>query len=198
MPSPKALTHRLKSYLLGVLLVALAGCGFQLRGALELPEGVEPIAITGIGSSTQLAIELRNQLRANGVQLATTEEPYNYQLVVLESGNDKITTAIGEAARTIEYQLIESIEFELLNKQGQRVIGPSTITERRIMPNDPNKVVSTGEEEQILRREMLQNLAAKITRQLRAADFQTKSSHATDPQPGPEKTGSVTSTHLGD
>ncbi len=199
MPSRIAWIHCLKHCLLGLLLAATVGCGFQLRGALVLPEGVEPIAITGIGSSSQLAIELRNQLRASGVQLATSDEPYNFQLVVLETEKDKITTAIGEAARTIEYQLIESLEFELLNKQGHRVLGPSKIVERRVMPNDPNKVVSTGEEEEILRREMLQNIAAKMTRQLRAADFTSKGLQATDQaKPSPEQTGSVTATHLGE
>ena len=39
------------------------------------------------------------------------------------------------------------------------------------MPNDPNKIVSANEEEKILRREMLQNLAAKIARQLQSINF---------------------------
>ena len=196
MRSQNAPYHPFKLCLLGLLLATITGCGFQLRGALDLPEGVEPIAITGVASNTQLAVELRNQLKANGVQLATKDGPYNYQLAVLDTDKDKITTAIGEAARTIEYQLIESIEFELLNNKGQRVLGPSKIVERRIMPNDPTKVVSTGEEEEILRREMLQNMAAKITRQLRAYKFSVEDLTAKDRQTSSQPASTVTTTHL--
>jgi LPS-assembly lipoprotein len=154
------------------LIILLSGCGFQLRGSVELPEGVEPIYIGGLNNSGQLSIELRNLLKAHGVELSSDAAAANYQLIILEQQSDRRTASLGAGARVAEFQLIESVDFELRNKEGRSVLGPVNITERKIMPNDPNKVVSSSEEEKILRRDMLQQLAAKIARQLRAFDYQ--------------------------
>ncbi len=162
-----------KTFFLPLLLIMMisAGCGFQLRGKVELPEGVEPLLIGGIQSSDQLAIELRNLLGAYGVELTENASEANFQIHILQQKKDKRSATLGQKAKVAEYQLTEEISFELRNAKGQRVLGPNRLTERKIMPNDPNKVVSTRDEENLLRREMLQNLAAKIARQLRNFDY---------------------------
>ena len=151
--------------------LVLASCGFHLRNQVDLPPGVEPIYVSSANPTSSLAIELHNLLSASGVVLTDTVTEANYQLVILEQKQDRRVATLGERARAAEYQLIESVKFALRNRQGVTVLGPSTLIERRIMPNDPNSVVSTGEEENLLRREMLQNLAAKIARQLRSFDY---------------------------
>ena len=157
--------------LLIVATVITSSCGFQLRGAVELPAGVEPIYIGGVQSSDQISIELRNILSAYGVELTTDPVLANYQLIIVEQTSDRRSATLGEGAKVAEFQLIETISFELLNAKGKTVLGPRKITDRKIIPNDPNRVVSTIEESKILKREMLQNMAGKITRQLRAFDF---------------------------
>lgn len=153
-------------------LLLLTACGFQLRGSVELAEGIEPIAIAGLDSSDPFSSQLKNLLSAYGVQLTDNPAEANHWLVVVDKKQDKRSVALGEGARVAEYQLTETISFELQNKQRKTLLGPNKITERRIIPNDPNRVASTSEEEKILRREMLQNLAAKLTRQLQSYDFQ--------------------------
>ena len=162
------------SLLLVLVCTALiSACGFQLRGKVTLPAGVEPLYIAGIDSGEQLAVELRTLLSAQGVKLSSNAKDANYQLVILQQRKDRRSAALADGARVAEYQLTEIVDFELLDTKGRRVFGPSSITERKIMPNDPNKVVSTSEEEQLLRREMLQNMAAKIARQLQSVDYST-------------------------
>lgn len=152
-------------------IVLLTACGFQLRGNVDLPQGVEPIYIGGIDKHSQLAVELRNLLSSSGIQLSNQAGDANYQLNIFNNLSNKRSTALGDRALIVEYQLIETVSFELISRNGQRVFGPNKITERKIMPNDPNKIVSANEEEKILRREMLQNLAAKIARQLQSFNF---------------------------
>lgn len=157
--------------LLIALSLLVAACGFQLRGSIDLPDGIEPLVITGIKESDAFYNPLSNLLNASSINLTDSESDANHQLNIISRTQDKRSAALGENARIIEYQLMETLVFELKNRQGKAILGPSTITERRILPNDPNKVVSTAEEEKILRREMLQNLAAKLTRQLRSFDY---------------------------
>ena len=153
--------------------LTISACGFQLRGAADLPAGVEPIYISGLNSSSQLGVEMRNLLNAYGVDLTTEATEANYQLVISDQYTDRRAATLGEGARVAEYQLIERVSFELRNEKGVTVFGPNRITERKIVPNDPNKVVSTAEEERIIRREMLQRLAAKVARQIQSFDYQS-------------------------
>ncbi len=155
------------SILLALIVTSTLGaCGFQLRGTTALPEGTEPVYLDG--ATGQLGVELRNLLNASGVQLSENFGDANSHLLIKKRKSDKRAAALGEGARVIEYQLIESLSFELRDIEGVILFNPSRLTERKIMNNDPNKVASTSAEEALLRREMLQNLAAKITRQLRA------------------------------
>jgi len=159
--------------LLTSAVVLLTACGFQLRGNVALPEGVEPIYIGSRDPQSPLAVELRNFLTSSGIQLSDQAGDANHQLSILSSVSDKRSTALGDRAQIVEYQLIETVTFELRGNKGQWVSGPHKITERKIMPNDPNKIISANEEEKVLRREMLHNLAAKISRQLQSSNFLT-------------------------
>ncbi|ARN74694.1 LPS assembly lipoprotein LptE [Oceanicoccus sagamiensis] len=175
-----------KAFLPLLLIIMLSsGCGFQLRGKVELPEGVEPLFIGGLKSSDQLAIELRNLLTAYGVALTEDGKEANYRLNILEQKDQRRNATLGQKAKVAEYLLIEQVSFELLNNKGKRVLGPNRLIERKIMPNDPNKVVSTKDEEDLLRREMLQNLAGKIARQLRNFDY--SSQPQTEPESEPQQ-----------
>jgi LPS-assembly lipoprotein len=153
-----------------ISLCLLVSCGFHLRGSVELPAGIEPIYIAD--QSNSFANTAKNLMNAYGIKLSDNINTANHHLVIIKQDQDKRSTALGEGARVIEYQLTESVTFELRDTKGKTIIGPNTITERKIIPNDPNKVASTNEEEKILRRDMLQNLAAKITRQLQSFDYQ--------------------------
>lgn len=165
---------------LTLVLLNLAGCGFQLKGQVDLPTGIEPIVITGVQSNSQLAIELRNVIAASGINLSDDVSAANSQLNIITESTDRRTAALGERARIIEYQLLQRVTFELLDKNNRVLFGPVDLTERKFMPNDPNKVVSSTDEELRLRREMSQNLAARIARQLQSVTVNTSSATSED------------------
>lgn len=152
-----------------VLLVS--ACGFQLRGSVDLPAGVEPIFIGGEHANSQLGIDVRNLLNGNDIKLADTQQAANYRLIISERNSEIRTLSLGGGTTAAEYQLTETATFELYNKQSELVLGPRTITQRSILRNNPNQVLSSGEEEQLLRREMLTNLASQIARQLSAFNY---------------------------
>ncbi len=175
-------TFTWRYWLLTILLCGLmTACGFQLRGAVSLPPGVEPIAIQSASPGDSLSTELRIMLSAYDIDLATAAEEASFRLVISEQERDRRTAALDQNARAVEYQLIETVVFELRDSEGKTVLGPNKLTERRIMPNDPNRVVSSGEEETLLRREMQRNLAGKIARQLSSFDYNQSATSNTTP-----------------
>ena len=148
--------------LLGAVLL-LGACGFQLRGSIDLPAGMEPLYVS---AGEPLASQLNNALAINGVTVVASASEARHQLVILKQNSENRALSLGENARVAEYQLIETVEFIVRNRKGETVFGPVVLRERAVLQNDPDKVVSTGRERQLLQQEMRQNLAGQITRQL--------------------------------
>jgi LPS-assembly lipoprotein len=155
------------------LLVSLiSGCGFHLRGKVDLPLGIEPFYISSKNTNDVIYIELNNIFNANGLTLTEDPTAANYQLVITKQKPDRRSTAVGIDGRTAEYQLLETATYVLKDKKGRVASGPIEITERRTLQNNPNRVISTESEEKLLRTEMKRNLARKLARQISKFDFQ--------------------------
>lgn len=157
--------------LIVVASLSLAACGFQLRGQVALPANIQPLYVDYAGINADLHIALRNLLRSSGVELVTNATQANAMLKLSDQEQDRRTVSVGARARSAEYQLFESVEYELRDRQGKTVFGPYKILEQRILANDPNEIVSTASEEKVLREEMRQRLAERIALQLQSYDY---------------------------
>ena len=156
-----------------ICTLLISACGFHLRGNINLPAGVEPLAISGINETTTLALKLHNSLTANGIKMTDKASEANYKIVILETKQDRRVSTIGGRSTAKEYLLLETVVFELQNAKGVRVLGPNTIVERQVLTNDPNRVSSTNQEEKLIRQEMLNNVGGKIARQLSTFNYNT-------------------------
>lgn len=148
-------------WLLGCLLLS-SGCGFQLRGTTSLPENLQPLYLR---ADSSLRTELLNALQAADIEISTSLQAANSVLVV-ESDSDKRMLSLAEDARVAEYQLLETVTVSLQDRKQQTLYGPITVRDRSVLENDPDKVVSTDREQQLLLDEMRRSLADKVVRQL--------------------------------
>lgn len=151
-----------------LLLVLLPACGFQLRGQVDLPAGLEPVYVGGAYSNLGLGIELRRRLSAAGVDVTANIAQAKMLLLINKQETDWRTLAVGDGMLAAEYQLFESVVYEFRKPTGEIIFGPNKLVEQRVLPNNPDQVISTGEEEHLLREEMQQRLAAKIALQLQS------------------------------
>jgi LPS-assembly lipoprotein len=155
---------------MAMLLVATS-CGFRLRGSFNVPSELSPLYIQNRSSDSELYEQLVMTFEINKTTLVDRASAANYRLIIISLISERRTAAIGAGALAIEYELIEEVTFELRDKQDTLVMEPTMIVERRILDNDPNQVISSSEEEALIRREMKQNLAIKIVRRISAADL---------------------------
>lgn len=173
------------AYRLVVLLLCslIASCGFHLRGSVDLPATAQPVFIQPSNTSKELYVQLRNLLREADIKLTDDATAAKMILVLDDQEQERRTVSVGTGVRAAEYQLFESVVYSLKSHKGKTLIGPDKLIEQRILPNNPNEVVSTGSEEAILRREMRQRLAEKIAWQLQAFDYQAagNANHETAP-----------------
>ena len=148
----------------------LLGCGFQLKSSINLPSGVEPFYISGPGN---IKTDIRNYFAIYNIKTTNDKALASHTFEVINYSNKQQEASLGDGSKVLEYLLLQTVSFQIRNKQGQVILGPKSITEQRILKNDPRAVGSTGQERQLLIKEMKQSIISRATTQLRAFNFAT-------------------------
>jgi LPS-assembly lipoprotein len=152
-----------------LLLVSLAGCGFQLRGAdgaLSL-EGISPLFISGLAIADPFTQVLRSNLRGSDVALVEQASAAKETLSVFNHKREKKVHSIGARGRVLEYALTERLSFSLGGMPGRfEQESAEVLSVRRVYTNPETETLGRQYEENQLRRDMYQELATKLIRRM--------------------------------
>ncbi len=157
-----------RSALLALTLGAITACGFHLRDHSSLPTALQPIYIGGAAGGGPLAGAMRYQLSNSDIKVTPYVGAANYRLILLSAGQERRIISLDKSGLAAEYGLTEKIEFELLDRTGQRVLGPIKLQEMRTVNNNPNDALTTGQEVSLVQSEITKSLAAQLARRLGA------------------------------
>ena len=148
------------------LAVLLAGCGFHLRGQVELP--FETLYVPGTNS---LAVELRrNVVAASNTKLVEAPKSAQAVLGFTTEARDKIILSFTSAGKVNEYRLRYRVGFRVTDPNGAQVFLPtSEILLTRDMTYNDAQVLAKQEEENLLYRDMQTDMVQQIMRRLGAA-----------------------------
>ena len=141
------------------LLVSLGSCGFHLRGVTELPPKLSRTHISGISPYSDFAVNLRQQLRANGVEIVEANQS-TATLRITRNRIDRQVLAVGSDGKVREYELFAAVSFEVRGADAAVLLENQTITLSREFIFDPDNVLGKREEEALLR----ENLRKDIVR----------------------------------
>jgi LPS-assembly lipoprotein len=159
---------KIRKLVLGILLpVILVSCGFQLRGEQTLP--FSKLAITGSSSYVTVAQLHQSVALAPTTRVVSSPGEADATLYILSENRDRVITALNATGRVREYELRLRVTFRLVDKSGRDLIPASEIMLFRLLPYDESQVLSKGEEEALLYRDMHTDIAAQIMRRLAAA-----------------------------
>jgi LPS-assembly lipoprotein len=155
--------------LVSIFALFLASCGFQLRGATELPPQMERTYLTGVSANNGFARELSGLLRASGVTLVDSREASTAEFRVRRLVTDRRVLSVGDDARVSEYELYMVLEYEVRGRGTKWALESVTLNITREYVHDPFLVLSQGEQEQVLREAMERDLAQLVMFRLQAA-----------------------------
>lgn len=145
------------------LAMALTGCGFQLRGGNlhELP----PLRIVGGQTGGGIRLELDHLMV--GVRDAPDQRPAQAVLRILQEKFERRPLSISTALTVQEYQLFYSVGFQLTDPAGQP-LAPSQLLRatRDYSFANTGQVLGKGNEEELLRQDMVQDLARQLLAQV--------------------------------
>ncbi len=149
-------------FLLFVLL--LAGCGFQLRGAVALP--FQSVYIEGGGADFKRSMELAIRT-GSSTKVVDAPSQAEATLRILSAAPEKRILALGGSGRVREYQLYYRVNFTVTTKTGT-LLQPQLIELRRDMSYDDALALAKEEEEGLLFKNMRDDAVYQVLRRLAA------------------------------
>lgn len=146
-------------------LALLAGCGFQLRGAAELP--FESIHVPGSGG---IALELRRNIQS-GSRTAVADDPKRAQalLEVMHETRQKEILSLTAEGRVREFRLLYRVGFRVHDGKGGEFVQPAVLQVARDMTYSDAQLLAKEAEEQMLYRDMQHDMVQQIMRRLATA-----------------------------
>ncbi len=159
---------RLALLSIAVLLASLAGCGFHLRGSVELPPAARKVYFSGIARDSALGVALERQVLRNGGQVLAAAPTAVAALGIAVRRNEtrRNVLSVDASGKASEYELSYIVHFQILSPGGEALTGEQRILQVRDLFFDASNVLAKSDEENQLRAEMVEAAAAQILRQL--------------------------------
>jgi LPS-assembly lipoprotein len=155
-----------RAFLAAAPLLALAGCGFRMRGTAAVPFATlhVPRANTGLG------LDLKRQLEA-GTNAKVVEDPKAAEAVLLFTQEDRVKEVLSltSAGRVREFQLRYRVGFRVRDQRGRDYVPQTVIQLTRDVTFNDALVLAKEQEEQLLYRDMQADMVQQIIRRLAAS-----------------------------
>ncbi len=157
----------MKRFLLAVLAALLVtGCGFQLRGSASsaLPYKTFYIALP---ENSEIGIWLQRYIKSSGTtQIVANARDAEAIFQQLLDNRSKTILSLNAKGAVREYRLEAKFAYRIIDPKGHVLVPPSEITLTRDLTYDASAVLAKEQEEMLLWRDMSNDLANQILRQL--------------------------------
>jgi LPS-assembly lipoprotein len=143
--------HILPRGLLILLLLSLAGCGFQLRGSSGLPQDMAVTYIQGAKPWSSVYENFRDALEGHGVVVTGARDEATAVLVILEneSRRDVLTVDIGGKVQELQY--VQMIRFQVAARDQRVLVPEQAVTARRDFVFNKTEILAKERESQFIR-----------------------------------------------
>ena len=166
----KFMQRRLCWHVLAVsALVSLPGCGFALRKA---PNFLFKTLFSPLAEGSPLGSGLKRALESGGAVRVITDPTQINQaeviLDVLQDQREKVVVGVNASGQVREFQLRIAFKFKLRNAKGVELIAPTEIVQQRDISFNETAVLAKEAEENLLYRDMQNDITQQIMRRLAA------------------------------
>ena len=152
--------------LLAAACLALAACGFRLRGTADVP--FETVYVEGANSG--IALDLRRSIQA-GTKARVIDDPKRAQAILAftQEGRDKQILSLTGTGAVREFRLRYVVGFRIHDGKGRDYVPNSVVTLTRDVSFNDTDVLAKETEEQLLFRDLQNDMVQQIMRRLAAA-----------------------------
>jgi len=165
------IVHRSSFIVMLTAVLLLSACGFQLRGAAQLP--FNSIFVQAPPTS-QFATQMRRAVRAGSSTLLTdTPEQAEVILQIVNELQEKQILSLSGGGRVSEYLLRYRVSFRLTDSKNREHIPASEIVLRRDYSYSDDQTLAREFDEAQLYRDMRNDAVGQLLRRLQSAKLQS-------------------------
>ena len=146
--------------------LAAGGCGYQLRGSVALPTGLDGIYIAG---PADIAFALARVLESGGIRVQATRDSANAVVRLSDERRDQRVLSVNPTTgKESEFELAYRITFRVTDGEGEELVPSQTVSLVRDYVFDPDAVLGKSRERGVLEAEMRRDAAGQIVRRIQA------------------------------
>jgi LPS-assembly lipoprotein len=151
--------------LLWLCTLAVAGCGFHLRGALVDASHLPAVYIDTTRGSN-LAVEVSQTFHRAGVSLTDERDRAEWLLLLSDEEQDRRVLSVDSSGKVQEYELHYGVYYQVQDSNGQPLLDRQELSLLRDYSFSGTDVLAKDDEETLLYRGMRQQAAQIILRRL--------------------------------
>lgn len=141
----------------------LAGCGFHLRGNIDLPTGLARVYVAG--ADRDLVDRISDGLAKSGAEV--TDSAHGVAIIVLsESRFERAVLTTDANGRATAYVLHYRVVFGVTAGDGSKLQAAESISLQRAYDYDPNQELQAEQEVRFLKTEMRREAVLRMLRRL--------------------------------
>jgi LPS-assembly lipoprotein len=149
-----------------IAAMAIAGCGYHLRGAFELPKELKTMALQG--DSPSLHEQFTRIVQSSGGVLADSPQKAGLLIKIYDEQMQRRTLSLSSRGRANQFELHYHLKYEIA-KGDAALLTPQPLDIRREYFNDQQDIIAKDIEEGVIRKEMHQQAVRTILNRMRMA-----------------------------
>jgi LPS-assembly lipoprotein len=159
----------LRTLFLSLLVLALAGCGFQLRGTPNWPSELSPVYVSGLETRDPFYLLLAQSLRSAGIEVLGEPVRGGSEIRILALREQRRVLTVTGDARINEYRLVRRLDSELRLPGASAPLSLGELEVRQTYSFDAAAVLAQETREDELRTVMNRDLVRLLQYRVRAA-----------------------------
>lgn len=154
--------------LLMVLASGVAGCGYHLRGRVDLPARAQVVYLKGIAPGQPFGTEFTELLSFAGGRVTSKPMEAGSVFQVIRGIHQRRQISLSKAGKANGYNLTYRLEYEVTTPQGEVLMPREELEVSRQYFVDIRFPLGQGEQETLMRMEMEREAAQTAMRRLRS------------------------------
>lgn len=152
--------------LLLFVMSVVTGCGFHLRGMIDVPRWLNNVAVIVEQGHRDLAPLLKDQLQSYNIYVNPDSETAAVWLIIESDNIQQNITSISSSTTPRQYQLIYTVYFKLQKAQGKEIYPSNQVVVSRQITINSDRILGSTEEEELLKSEMRREAVIQILNRL--------------------------------
>ncbi len=157
----------IKKSVILIMALLLTACGYHLRGALDLPAGMNNVYLEG--GSAQLRDQFNRAMEISSVPLASSPETAGIIVKIFNEDSQRRILSLGSGGTANDFELSYRFDYELVDAKNKVLSARQPIEIKREYYNNQVAVIAKGNEEAVIRNEMYQQAVRTIVNRARVA-----------------------------